>query len=39
LGFKDAINVGELFEILSDQKTSKKEKIIENALKFLEEEP
>ncbi len=39
LGFKDAINVEELFEILSDQKTSKKDKIIENALKFLEEEP
>ncbi|MCL4387954.1 DNA repair exonuclease [Candidatus Marsarchaeota archaeon] len=39
LGFKDAINVEELFEILSDQKTSKKDKIIENALKFLEEDP
>jgi DNA repair exonuclease SbcCD nuclease subunit len=37
LGFKEDINVGELFEILSDQKISKKEKIIENALKFLEE--
>lgn len=37
LGFRENINVGELFEILSDQKTSKKDKIIENALKFLEE--
>ena len=37
LGFRENINVGELFEILSDQKTSKKDKIIENALKFLED--
>lgn len=35
LGFDSSVNVEELFEILSDQKTSKKDKIIENALKFL----
>jgi len=37
LGFKSSINVEELFNVLSDQKTSKKEKIIENALKLLDE--
>jgi len=38
LGFNGSINVEELFEMLSDTKTSKKEKIIENALDFLDDE-
>ncbi len=34
-GFPETIDISELFEILSDTKISKKEKVMENALQFI----